>query len=644
MSVAVNATILLDSLPVPALVVDAGGRIAATNAAMARCLACEEAQLVGSDLAVWAIDPAALRDFLDGSAGSSRGVTFRAGDGSERHLEISIGRSVFADGTLLCAFDVTARRATEQRLQGDVERLRDIAGVGGGTIYEMDSTLTRIRMWRRGTENGVPTVVETTAKFPDDVIDPTFHPEEVAEANRRYANREPVQNFQYRLPGQDGKQIYRMGNSVAYYDRNGVYQGRRGVSVDVTPQVLAEQALHRAREHLEHAQRVAATGSSERDLVTGALEWSEEMYRLAGVDRASFALTDANIFALVHDEDRERLKAVVLKGRTGVHPPPIEYRMRRADGEIRTFYCETDVISDQAGKPVRVLTVFKDVTELRAAEKRQKEMEQQLLHSQKLRAVGTLAGGVAHELNNTLVPILALTKLTLKRLPERSQERHNLTIVLRATERARDLVQQISAFSRKEMPSRCSVDIAGLAREAMRMMRASVPSTIHIDEAIDQVPSVLADADQLQQIIINLVNNAAQAIGDRHGTIVVEVATAPSDKLPADAPQEQGSVIRLSVSDTGCGMDEATQTRIFEPFFTTKPVGEGTGLGLSVVHGIVTQHGGSLVVESQIDKGTRFDIFLPALPAGQRVQTEAPTPIALLAEPVTTDTKQSTLH
>jgi PAS domain S-box-containing protein len=628
MSVAPNAVILVDSLPMPALVVDVAGRVVATNAAMARCLACGEAQLVGTDLAAWAIDPAALSGLLEEGAGSPRDVGFRAGDGSERQLEVSIGQSSLANGRLLCAFDVTQRRATEQKLQEDVERLRDIAGVGGGTIYEIDSTLTRTRMWRRSAGNGVSATVETTAKFPDDIIDPTFHPEEVAEAKRRYANREPVQNFKYRVPSKDGQEVYRLGNSVPYYDRNGVYRGRRGVSIDVTAQVLAERALHRAREHLEHAQRVAATGSSERDLVTGVLEWSEEMYRLAGVDRASFALTDANMFALVNEDDREQLKAIIVIGRTGVRPAPAEFRIRRPDGDIRTVYCETDVIHDQAGKPIRVLIVFKDVTELRAAEKRQKEMEQQLLHSQKLKALGTLAGGIAHELNNTLVPILALTKLTAKRLPEGSRERNNLTTILRASERARDLVQQISAFSRKETPTRREVDVAALAREAMRMMRASVPSTIHIAEAIAAVPSMLADPDQLQQIIINLVGNAAQAIGDRLGTITVEVAAASSGELHADTLPGRGSVVRLSVSDTGCGMDEATRARIFEPFFTTKAVGRGTGLGLSVVHGIVTQHGGSLAVKSQVGKGTRFDILLPTLPVGQPAPPDAQARIA----------------
>jgi PAS domain S-box-containing protein len=357
------------------------------------------------------------------------------------------------------------------------------------------------------------------------------------------------------------------------------------------------------------------------------LVWSEEMYRIAGVDRA-FALTDANIFSLVHEDDREKLKKTIMIGRTGVSPPPIEHRIRRSNGEIRTVYCETDVIHDDAGTPVRVLTVFKDVTELHAAQQRQAELERDLLHSQKLEALGTLAGGVAHELNNTLVPIFALTKLTSKRLPEGSRERNDLTTVLRACERACSLVQQISAFSRKEAPARRNVDIAELAREAMRMLRASVPSTIHISEAIEAVPLLLADPDQLYQVVVNLMTNAAQAIGEGLGTITVEVAAAPGNQRPADKREAHAPSIRLSVSDTGCGMDEATRARIFEPFFTTKEVGRGTGLGLSVVHGIVTQHGGTLAVESQIGKGTRVDIFLPTLPTEQRASLEADIRIA----------------
>jgi signal transduction histidine kinase len=234
--------------------------------------------------------------------------------------------------------------------------------------------------------------------------------------------------------------------------------------------------------------------------------------------------------------------------------------------------------------------------------------EAQLLQAQKMDALGTLAGGIAHDLNNTLVPILGLTKLTMKRLPQGSREHTNLATILQAGERARDLVRQILAFSRKEAPTRLSVDFAALVRDSLKMIRASIPATINIAEAIEAVPPVFGDPSQLHQIVINFVVNASHAIGDGMGTITVSLTAA----MPA--AEENGQAwICLSVRDTGCGMNEATRQRVFEPFFTTKPVGVGTGLGLSVVHGIVVQHGGRVTVESRVGVGTRFDVYLPAL-------------------------------
>jgi signal transduction histidine kinase len=248
---------------------------------------------------------------------------------------------------------------------------------------------------------------------------------------------------------------------------------------------------------------------------------------------------------------------------------------------------------------------------LKAEIAERKQLEAQLLQAQKMDALGTLAGGIAHDLNNTLVPILALTKLTMKRLPPDSREHTNLATILKAGERARDLVRQILAFSRKEMPTRLPVDFASLVRDSLKMIRASIPATIDIAEAIEAVPPVLGDPSQLHQIVINFVVNAWHAIGDRIGTISVSLAVA----VPA-AEEHGHSWICLSVRDTGCGMDEATRQRVFEPFFTTKPVDVGTGLGLSVVHGIVVQHGGRVTVESSVGVGTRFDVCLPALAAG----------------------------
>ena len=238
------------------------------------------------------------------------------------------------------------------------------------------------------------------------------------------------------------------------------------------------------------------------------------------------------------------------------------------------------------------------------------ELEAQLFASQKMEALGTLAGGVAHDLNNTLVPMLALAKVTGRRLPEGSRERSNLDTILQASERARDLVSQILTFSRRSMPTRQSVDLAQIVRDALKLLRASVPTTIEIEERIAQVPRLMGDAGKLHQVMTNLITNAAQAIGDRLGKITVEIATAPGELL-VGAARAQAPAVRLSVSDTGCGMAPTILTRIFDPFFTTKPAGVGTGLGLSVVHGIVTQHGGRIAVDSAVGRGTRFDVYLP---------------------------------
>ena len=319
MAAVLDSTVWVDLSPSPAAAIDAEGRISAANDGIARCLGCAARQLLSTELAAWAADPAALRGFLRSGGAAPGEFCMRAADGSERWLEISLSTRR-GDGTmLLSAFDVTARRAEREKMAEENRRFRDIIGVGGGTLYEMNAELTRIRLWERDAVTGAVRIGERNAKLPDDLIEPSFNPPELAETQRRYAAREPVRNLIYRVPNADGDEVYRMGNSVPFYDRNGVYQGRRGVSIDVTAQVLAERALReneallrRAREHLEHAQRVAATGSSERDLETGALVWSEEMYRLGGGERASFALSDENILGLVHENDRERLRAIIM--------------------------------------------------------------------------------------------------------------------------------------------------------------------------------------------------------------------------------------------------------------------------------------------------------------------------------------------
>jgi len=620
---------LVDLLPSPVVILDDAGRIVAANPPMARCLMLTPEDLVGRALADWAADTAALRKFLAQDEPAPAELPFRAADGAQRWLALSLARDARAETVIVSVTDMTGCRAATQQLQQDVERFRDMIGAGSGWFYEVDSTLTQMRIFRRADEHGSVAMMEVKAKWPDDVIDGRYDPEGFAEVCRRWEAREPSRDVIHRLPRRDGKEVYCIGSSIPFYDENGTYQGRRGVSVDVTAQVLAERALResearlrRIQQHLERAQRIAATGSSERDFTTGAEVWSPETYRIFGVDPATFAPTENNILRLIHEEDRARVEKAMALAKAGRSLRPSEIRVVRPDGEVRIIACDIELMFDDSGVPSRHLTVFKDVTEQRAAEAREKEMQQQLLHSQKLEALGTLAGGIAHELNNTLVPILALAKTTARSLPENSRERGNLEIILQASERARDLVGRILAFSRKEAASRGAVDLADLTRSALKLLRASLPATIALEGRITTVPPVMGDAGQLLQIVINLVTNAGQAIAGGLGTITVETAPAPLDADPSS-----GAAVRLSVSDTGCGMDEATTARLFEPFFTTKPVGEGTGLGLSVVHGIIRQHGGRIAVESRVGAGTRFDVYLPALgsevPADKQISAAA---------------------
>jgi NO-binding membrane sensor protein with MHYT domain/nitrogen-specific signal transduction histidine kinase len=373
----------------------------------------------------------------------------------------------------------------------------------------------------------------------------------------------------------------------------------------------SEARLRQSERHLARAQVLAEIGSFEWNQATGRVVWSDNLYEIYGVEKDTFAITRENVQALVHPDDRTRLAEADRLWLAGREANTFEYRILLPSGECRHLVTEREAIHDETGGLVALFGAVRDVTAAKAAELRQRELESRLQHSQRLEALGTLAGGIAHDLNNTMVPVVVLAKLLTKHFVPGSREHANLQTIQAAGAHARELMQQVLSFSRIYTPSKLAVDLAELLREMRPMLRVLVPSTIRIDEAIEAVPPVSVDPTQLRQVVVNLVVNAVQAIGAEMGTITIALAAAANAPARDNENSPTGPSIHLSVRDTGCGMDEATILRAFEPFFTTKKVGEGTGLGLSIAHGVVTEHGGQLTMESRVGVGTCFNVYLP---------------------------------
>mgnify|MGYP003340326991 CR=1 FL=1 len=272
---------------------------------------------------------------------------------------------------------------------------------------------------------------------------------------------------------------------------------------------------------------------------------------------------------------------------------------------------------------------LRDVTLMAQAEAARAHLEAQLRESQKMEAIGTLAGGIAHDFNNALATILGNAELARQDSAHNPPALESLEEIRKAGTRARNLVQQILAFGRRQPTERKVIDLLPVVTETARLLRATLPARLKLEVHCAPAQSVLADASQIEQMLINLATNAMQAMRNGTGRIDIRLDSLLLDAALAEVPlavaalrnrQFERGAVRITVSDNGCGMDAATKERLFEPFFTTKPAGEGTGLGLSVVHGIVQGHEGAIIVDSEPGKGSTFTIYLPAVEAEFRTR------------------------
>jgi PAS domain S-box-containing protein len=318
---------------------------------------------------------------------------------------------------------------------------------------------------------------------------------------------------------------------------------------------------------------------------------------------------------IVHADDRQEVAAYLF----GLSPGDVkqqEFRITTKDGQIRWI---SETASCKAGGDEGELILFgaaKDITERKLAEDERDNLSKQLLHAQKLESLGVLAGGIAHDFNNILTSIVGNADLALMRVSKESPAIDNLHKIEQAASRAADLAKQMLAYSGKGKFVVENLDLNRLLKEMLHLLEVSISKRVELILNISpDLPAVEADATQIQQVIMNLVINASEAIGDMNGTITINTGYMDCNKkylhnFWPDNSVREGQFVYLEITDSGCGMDKDTLDKIFDPFFTTKFTGRG--LGMSAVHGIIRGHKGAINVYSEPNKGTSFKVLLPA--------------------------------
>jgi PAS domain S-box-containing protein len=389
----------------------------------------------------------------------------------------------------------------------------------------------------------------------------------------------------------DGRRIWISLSVSPVRDAEGRLVGAASIKRDITERRRAEAELRRHQDQLRLAHRAARIGAWHWEVATRELTWDEGLRQLYGLQADETVSDLAGFLARVHPEDRERVETSFQRALQGGGGLGHEYRIVLSSGEIRWLADLGQVGHDAEGGAIYVTGICLDITERRAAEERLRE-------AHRLQAAGQLAGGIAHEANNQMSVVLGAVHFLLRRkdLPEAAAA--DVDLIRRAAERTATITQQLLAFSRRQLLRLENVDLNELVQAAEPLLRRSLAETQELVIRLGELPGpVRADHHQLEQVLLNLILNARDAM-PQGGQVTIETG-------------RNGEMALLTVRDTGVGMDQQTLRRAFEPFFTTKEVGQGTGLGLSVVHGIVAQVGGQIQADSEPGRGSAFTLRLP---------------------------------
>ncbi len=359
------------------------------------------------------------------------------------------------------------------------------------------------------------------------------------------------------------------------------------------------------------------------DLTIDQIEFSDAVYRMLRYRPETVGGTSQWWVDRIHPDDRARVMTDMHRALAERQPThEIEYRFARGDGSYAVVVDRATIIYGTAGQPLRAIGAMSDITERR-------RLADQLRLSQKMEAIGQLAGGIAHDFNNVLTSVMGFAGLLRYQLADRPAAYQHAVEIEASASRAAELIGQLLSFSRRQVLKAELLDLNAVVRDSTRMLQRLIGANIEVQERLaPSLPTVRVDRTQLDQVLMNLVVNARDAMPSG-GVVTLSTAVADVHRSTREArAMPRGRYVKLSVSDTGQGMDEATRSRVFEPFFTTKERGRGTGLGLASVYGIVRQNGGYIWATSAIGAGSTFDVFLPALDLQPTLPAPPLTPAA----------------
>jgi PAS domain S-box-containing protein len=415
-------------------------------------------------------------------------------------------------------------------------------------------------------------------------------------------NPSDIVYFDFRINRKNGSMIWVQNKVIASTNSQGQLTHLIGITQEITERKLAEQAIKESQRLLEIAGDVALVGGWDLDLVKNKLSWSKQTYRIHEVPE-DYEPTVESAIQFYAPEAQSIIRNAVEKAMIDGSPWRLELPFITAKGK-RIWVMASGQAEIQNGKVVRLYGAFQDITARKLAEKEQETLRNQLVHSQRLESVGRLAGGVAHDFNNMLSVIIGNMDLALELVSPNQELYSHLLETKKSALRSADLVRQLLAFARKQPTAPSVIDlnevIQGMLNLLMRLIGENIQLKWH---PMPNLPKIKIDPIQVDQLLANLCVNAKDAIAG-HGIITISTSLG-------DSQNNYPKYVELQVSDTGSGIPPEMIEHIFEPFFTTKDVGQGTGLGLAMVYGIVQQNRGYISVNSQVGQGTTFHIFFP---------------------------------